>query len=79
MDNKFFNFEKPIKKLANIGCEINIIVNYHKHKIEAEYDHKKRIPKNLNEIRQFILDLNTYHETVFKLTEKCQPKRLKRC
>ena len=51
MDNKFFNFEKPIKKLANIGCEINIIVNYHKHKIEAEYDHKKRIPKNLNEIR----------------------------
>ena len=65
--------------MANIGGEINIIVNYYKHKTEAEYDHKKRIPKNLNEIRQFILDLNTYHETVFKLTEKCQPKRLKRC
>ena len=62
--------------MANIGGEINIIVNYYKHKTKTEYDHKKRIVRNLNEIRQFILDLYTHHETIFKLTEKGQPKRL---
>ena len=55
--------------MANIGGEINIIVNYYKHKTKTEYDHKKRIVRNLNEIRQFILDLYTHHETIFKLTE----------
>ena len=33
----------------------------------------KRVVSVLNDIRKSLFDLYTYHETIFKLTEKYQP------
>ena len=36
----------------------------------------KKVVSILNKITKFMFDLNTYHETIFKLTLKHQPQRL---
>ena len=77
VDNNFCNFEKSIKNLANIHNKMTIIeVNYYKPKTKTEYDDKKRVVSILKEIRKPMFDLYTHHESIIKLTEKYQPRRL---
>ena len=76
MDDRLFNFEISIKNLVNIKHKINIIIDENKPKTETEHDHKKRVVRILNEIKNCVLDFYFHRETVFKPTKKYQPQRL---
>ena len=70
LKENFLNFEKFIKKLANIHDKINMMIDYYKPKTKIKYEDKKRVVSIFNKIKSYMLDLYTYHETIFKVTEK---------
>ena len=75
MNDRLFIFEESIKKLSDIDNKTHRIIDNYKPNTATEYEDKKNY-QHLKGVKSYILDFYLNHETISKVTKKCQSQIL---